>query len=560
MGPRGPHRSPGDATRGLPAYSSHASRLRAGLGARLSLRPLQRRRAGGLLASLVVVAALLLAHDAHHVAAATRHDVRILVNQPATFDPAAAGDSGTAAITAQLYETLTTYDASLTLQPALAASWEVAADGRSVTFHLRPNLAFSDGTPLTAADVVGSWLRIIDSRAPGPLAALMIDVKGARDHLAGRVTDPSAVGLRADGRDVIVDLERPGADFPAIVSSPTFGIVPPSVWRDGGTNFGPGSVTSGGYTLSAVTTAELTLVRNEHYWAGPPAITTAHLVLDIGGRNPVTAFQAGDLDYTQVSVTDAPWIPYDRELGPALRSIPALTLTYLGLDTTKKPFDDPRVRQALGAAVDWRRIVPLGAFAGEVPADSMVPPGIPGGGAQDWLPAYDPNHARQLLAAAGYPDGAGLPVIRFASSGAPIGDAIAADLERELHMHVERETFQDSLTRISTDPPNAWLTGWVADYVGPNDFLGVLLESGSTNNYGKWSSPAFDQAIADALATRDATATQAAYERALAIVKDQVPVVPLSGGTTFALSRQGLLGATDNGLGILRIAGMAWAQ
>ncbi|HEY4227955.1 MAG TPA: peptide ABC transporter substrate-binding protein [Candidatus Limnocylindrales bacterium] len=486
--------------------------------------------------------------------------MKVLVNLPATDDPAAAGDAGTAATIAQLYETLTTYDASLTLQPALAASWEVAADGRSVTFHLRPNLEFSDGTSLTAADVVGSWLRIIDPQTPGPLAALMVDVQGARDHLAGRVTDPSAVGIRADGNDVVVELDRPGADFPAIVSSPTFGIVPPSVWRDGNADFGVDKVTSGGYVLTKATDAEWTLTRNEHYWAGPPAIRTVHLVLDIGARNPITAFQAGDLDYTEVSVTDAPWIPYDRELGLDLRAVSALTLTYLGLDTTKRPFDDPRVRQAFGAAIDWRKIVPLGAFTGQVPADSMVPPGIPGGGSQDWLPAYDPDHARQLLADAGYPGGAGLPEIHFAVAGSPIGDAIAADLERELHMHLERETFEDTLNRIVTDPPNIWLTGWVADYVGPNDFLGVLLETDSSNNFGKWSSPDFDKAIADALATRDPAAAQAAYERALSVIKDQVPVVPLYVGTTYALSRDGLLGATDNGLGILRIAGMAWAQ
>jgi oligopeptide transport system substrate-binding protein len=124
---------------------------------------------------------------------------------------------------------------------------------------------------------------------------------------------------------------------------------------------------------------------------------------------------------------------------------------------------------------------------------------------------------------------------------------------------VERESFEDSLTRIATAPPNLYLSGWVADYVGPNDFLGVLLESDSSNNYGRWSFPEFDQAIADALATRDAATAQAAYEKALGFVQDQVPVVPLSVGTTYALSRDGLLGASDNGLGILRIAGMAWA-
>ena len=87
----------------------------------------------------------------------------------------------------------------------------------------------------------------------------------------------------------------------------------------------------------------------------------------------------------------------------------------------------------------------------------------------------------------------------------------------------------------------------------------MLLESDSGDNYGRWASPAFDQAIAEALATRDPVAAQVAYERALAEIQAQVPVVPLYLSTNWFLSREGLLGAGDNGLGILRIAGMSWA-
>jgi len=126
-------------------------------------------------------------------------------------------------------------------------------------------------------------------------------------------------------------------------------------------------------------------------------------------------------------------------------------------------------------------------------------------------------------------------------------------------MHVELDLLGDQLTRLTTNPPTMWLTGWVADYVGPNDFLGVLLASDSSDNYGHWASPAFDQAIAEALGSRDAATAQAAYERAQAEVQRDVPVVPLYVGTSWALSRDGLLGAGDNGLGILRMAGMAWA-
>ena len=219
--------------------------------------------------------------------------------------------------------------------------------------------------------------------------------------------------------------------------------------------------------------------------------------------------------YTDVSIVDAPWIAYDEQLGPQLRETPSLALTYLGVDTTSPPFDDLRVRQALGAAVDWRRVAALASFGGQVPATSMVPAAIPGAGDKDWLPLHDPDRARALLAEAGYPGGVGLPRIEFAVGGAPIADAIAADLERELGIDVELVTFDDHLGRISTDPPNLWISGWIADFPGPNDFLGVLLESDSSENKGGWVSPAFDQAIADALATRDPAAAEAAFERAL---------------------------------------------
>ena len=87
-------------------------------------------------------------------------------------------------------------------------------------------------------------------------------------------------------------------------------------------------------------------------------------------------------------------------------------------------------------------------------------------------------------------------------------------------------TYQD---RLATDPPDMWSLSWVADYPGSNDFLGVLLGTGSTSNEGGWSNPDFDAAIADAGARRrrpeDATA---AYARALEIVRDEAPAVPVS--------------------------------
>jgi oligopeptide transport system substrate-binding protein len=515
----------------------------------------------GLIAAIVLaLVAMASGVGPRPVLASGPTEVRIAAANPASFDPKSQSDIGTAAVTAQLFESLTAFDAALVLRPALARAWDVSADGTRVVFHLRDGLTFSDGRSLTGADVVGSWLRLIDPRTPSPLASLMLDVKGAREYLTGRTTDQGTVGLHADGNDVTVDLEQPGADFPSVVSSPSFGIVPPSVWRDGQGITGSDFVVSGAYEVTDVLQTEVVLHANPRYWAGTPAINVVHLVGDIGGRSPVAAFEAGDLDYVQISSTDASWIRYDATLGPQLRVVPSLSLTYLGFDTSRPPFDDVRVRQAFGAAVDWHRVAELGILTNEVPATSMVPPGVVGRGDRDWLPAHDPDAARKLLADAGYPDGKGFPVISFATGGAGLAEGIAADLNRELGVTVQLEENADHFDRLSTDPPPMWMLGWIADYPGPNDFLGVLLGTGSPTDYGRWSSDAFDSAIHDALSTRDPATAQAGFERALGVVQKDVPAIPLVYGDGWALSRKGLLGAGQNGLGIVRMAGLAWAQ
>jgi oligopeptide transport system substrate-binding protein len=512
----------------------------------------------------LVVLATLFASCGGSPAAAPDRPVRILTGTPTTLDPAAQGDAGSAAITAQLFESLTAFDADLRVRPALAESWRFDAGGRQVIFHLRPNLTFSDGSPLRPSDVVRSWLRLIDRAHPSPLSSLLLDVTGATAFLAGQSTDPASVGLKADDAtgDLVVDLVRPATDFVNVVAGPSFSVVPPGVGSGASAlAAGPGFVASGGYVLSALSDTSLTLTANPHYWAGVPAVKTIDLIGDLGGRNPVDAFAAGDLDYTQVFGTDATWLAYDQTLGPDLRLVASLAVEYYGFDTTKPPFDDARVRKAFGEAIDWRRMAALSGDGGaDQVANSMVPPGIPGRSGKDFLPAYDPVDARRLMAEAGYPGGAGFPTTTLMTQGVGFDAAIVAEVRRELAIGLQPETMGEGyFDRLSSDVPDMWALGWVADYPGRNDFLGVLLGTGASNNYGHWSSPAFDAAIEQAVSATDPSAASAAYDQAEAIVRDEVPVVPVSYGPGWALSRKGLLGAGQNGLGIVRMAGLAWA-
>ena len=490
-----------------------------------------------------------------------RDEVRILAGEPASIDPAGHGDAGSAAIIAQLFETLTTFDPGLNLRPALAESWSVEEAGRRVTFVLRDGLAFSDGSPLTAQDVVASWRRLVDPATPSPLATLLADVVGAQALIEGTSTDVDALGVRADGdRRVVVDLVRAASDFPAIVSAPPLAVVPT------GTTAIPldpsAFVGSGAYALEDVTPESLVLRGNEHYWAGAPPIPTVHLVTDIGGGSPVEAYEDGLLDVTSISDFDARWIAYDATLGPELRSSPALSVSYYGFDAGEPPFDDARVRRAFALAVDWRRLAALDDPGQSTPATGIVPAGIPGRPEGDFLPPHDPDEARRLLAEAGFPDGAGFPTVTLLTSGGGYDDGIVADLGRELGVDVAFEfmDFDAYTVRLETDPPHLWALTWVADYPSPNDFLGVLLRSGSTANYGRWRNTDFDDAIARATSARSAGEAASGYREALELVRDEAPIVPVSYGVDWRLSRSDLLGATPNGMGILRVAGLAWAD
>ncbi|MEI7742346.1 MAG: peptide ABC transporter substrate-binding protein [Chloroflexota bacterium] len=493
--------------------------------------------------------------------AADTSTVTILTGAPASIDPARHGDLGSAQFVSQLYETLTAVDSDLQIRPALAASWTVADGGTRVTFTLRPNLTFSDGSPLTARDVVHSWRRLFDPESPSPLASLIADVKGARDLLTGSSSDTSTLGVSApDAATVVVDLERGGGDLPAIVSGAPFAVVPASVGSQEITP-DPGTlVGSGAYTLERVDPTAWTLAANPDYWAGQPKIATVKMVTTLNGASPVDEFVAGNLDITQVGWIDAGWIAYDKDLGPSLRTDPSLSVTYYGFDATRAPFNDVRVRQAFAQAVDWRRLASLDEPGSSIAATSMVPKGIPGTPEGDFLPPYDPAAARALLADAGFPGGAGLAPVTFITNGGGYDGGIVAMLQENLGVRIDYATmdFGTFQGRLATDPPQIWSLSWVADFPGPNDFLGVLLGTGSTANEGGWSNADFDAAVATATSASAAAEATAAYRAALEIVKEQAPVVPVAYGTSYSLVRTGLAGASENGTGIIRFAGLAW--
>jgi oligopeptide transport system substrate-binding protein len=359
---------------------------------------------------------------------------------------------------------------------------------------------------------------------------------------------------------VEVRFRRSAPWFLAATASPSLAVVPAGIDPAAATTRPGAFVGSGAYVLQAVDGTGMNLAANSRYWAGAPAIPTVRVVTNLGQTDTISAFRDGTLDYVEIPAIEARWIRYDRELGPALRAEPSMTVEYFGFDTTRPPFSDARVRRAFGMAVDWRGLAALGG-GDDVAANGLVPPGVPGRSSLDLLPPYDPAQARRLLADAGYPGGTGFPDIALQTGGTLYDDPVRDAIARELGIKLRDEILGDFLERmLGTDRPSMWDLSWIADYPDPFDFLGVLLGSGQVSNFGRWQNADFDAAL-DRAATAPTSAGRAgAYEDAERVVQAEAPVVPVAYRPIWALSRDGLLGAATGGIDILRYGDLAWGS
>lgn len=499
--------------------------------------------------------------DGEALARPSDSDLVVSGGAPLSWDPATISDAVSAQLLAQVYEGLTVLDAGDQVRPALASSWTVDDDGGGMVFTLRDGVTFSDGSPLGPEDVRRSWLRVIDPDRPSPLFSLLDDVAGAAAYARGEV-GADQVGITAQGNSVRVDFERPAAYFPAVAAVPTLAIVPPAIDDlSRGPVEGREFPASGPFVPLQQELGEVRLQANESYWGGPPAIDRITVLTDDGGRSNIDVFEDEAVDWTPISQADASWIRYDRRLGPQLRHTPEMSVDFLAFDTSQPPFDDVAARRAVAMAVDWRRLATLRDGAATA-LTSIVPPGTTGRSDGDYVLPYDPDSARAELTAAGYPDGVGFPPVSLATYGAGPTAAIAADLERELgiSVDVERRPFSEHSALLDLDPPSMWTLAWSADYPHANDFLGLLLRSGSSANVGHWSDAQYDAIIDAAAATADIDEQMSLYDEAQDIVREEVPLLPLGYGDSWSLSRDGLAGATTSGVGILRFGDLEWTD
>ncbi|HPD15855.1 MAG TPA: peptide ABC transporter substrate-binding protein [Planctomycetota bacterium] len=447
--------------------------------------------------------------------------------EPATLDPAKMTGLHELNIALALFEGLTTlHPRTLRPVPGVAESWDVSPDGRRYVFRLRP-ARWSNGEPLTAADFVWSWQRVLDPATQAKYASLLYCLEGARPG-------SGPPGFRAlDERTLAVRLEAPIPYFLELLAFATFAPVPRSsveAHQERWTR--PGALVSNGpFILAEWRPFEhILLRRNPHYWdVGRVALEEIDVLAVSDAETALKKCLNNELDWIRE-------LPGEKVAAaarlPGFRYAPQLNTYFFRFNVGRPPLDDRRVRQALNLAVDKESIARYLLRAGQRPARSFVPPILPGYTPAEG-PAYDPEQARRLLADAGFPGGRGFPrlALLYNSSGShqQIAEAIQHMWKAELGIRIaltnqEWGVYQASMQNRDYDIARS---SWVADYADPSSFLDCFT-TGSGNNRTGWSHAGYDERLALAARETDPARRMAILREAERIlVCDEMPILPL---------------------------------
>ena len=457
--------------------------------------------------------------------------------EPETLDPALITGQPEGRVANALFEGLTTFDASAKPKPGVAERWEISPDGRSYTFHLRDNARWSNGEPVTASDFVASWRRTLAPETASEYAYQLYYIRNGKAFNEGKLTDFSQVGVQApDPQTLTVTLENPTPFFLDLCAFAT--LLPvhiptveqyPDDWTKPGKLVGNGAFMLTEWRIND----RIRLVKNPYYWNRDAVKMSSVDVIPIAKANTAFNFYAaGQADLMMDKGLVPTQLLGELKKRPDFHAAPFLGSYFLRFNCTRPPFNDARVRKAFSLVIDKRLIVERITRAGEVTADSLVPPGTAGYQPPAGL-SRDVARARGLLTEAGFPAGRGFPRVTYLYSEGEMNEGIAVEIQgmfkRELGVTIDlqRQEWKVYLRSMSSLDYDLCRSSWVGDYNDPNTFLDLFVTDGGNNRTG-WSNLEYDRLIAQAGRELDPDRRFALFRQAEAIlISAEAPICPL---------------------------------
>lgn len=460
--------------------------------------------------------------------------LRMIRGAPYSLDLTMTDHTDSSIVIIQLFSGLVEAGSDMEVIPDVARSWEISEGGRKYHFHLRDDVQWSDGQPVTSHDFKFSWLRTLDPANQSPNAGLLFDIKGARDFHSGQATDPGAVGIQTpDDTTLVVELEMQTGYFLSLLAcSATFPIPQHIVeakgekWTDS-KNF----VSNGAFLLESWKKGECMILKRNPVYHGrfKGNLKDLTLCFNIDKSSVLDRYQNAELDILSFeNIPPTEWDVARRRYAGDFISSPEAITNYVGFDVSRPPFDDPRVRRAFALATDKTTLanVVLGGFM--FPAlGGFIPPGVPGH-SPDIGEDFNPPLARQLLADAGYPGGKGFPAVEALARERirPQTESLQAQWLENLSVDIAWQTmpWRDYLERLDEKPAHLFQFGWMADYPDPDSFL----RTGNIQQRTRWKNDRYDELVDRARRVLEQYERLRAYEDADRILIEETVIIPLT--------------------------------
>jgi peptide/nickel transport system substrate-binding protein/oligopeptide transport system substrate-binding protein len=478
-----------------------------------------------------------------------------------SLDPAKASDLPGFTVIGVLYGGLVKLDESLQVAPSLAEEWSVSTDSLTYTFTLRNGITFSDGTPITADDVVWTFNHALDPTTGGWTGAYYFTlIAGADDVAAGKATEASGV-KKIDDKTVAITIKEPAAYFlSSLVAGPSK-ILSKTAMADPNNE---GKITSGPFMVQTWNHGQsLDLVPNPTFYEPVTGVTQLSFVFNQDSETGYQLYRTGKVDILGSSQAPIPAarVPEVKD-SPDFKSTPAFNTRYVGFNNVQKPFDDVRVRQALTHAID-RDTLANAVLGGTVtPTDRILPAGFPASDKPVKGLSFDPAAAKDLLTQAGIDPKSLSFTLTYGVEGdnEKVVTVLQSMWQENLGISVKLEplelaTFSSRLNDTYVDPTKgiqSYYSIWGADYPDPQNFLSLQLQTNVGNNNGHWSNADFDRLTKEADTTVDDFAKRAElYNQAEQIAVDQVGWLPLFNAKVNVLVRDCIEGIHVTGMDYL---------
>jgi peptide/nickel transport system substrate-binding protein len=457
-------------------------------------------------------------------------------------------------LTSYVFEPLIRFDPKFHPGPALAVSWK-PLDEKTWEIKLREGVTFHDGSPFTADDVVFSFARI-----PTLLLSPSSFNYAVKPIVQTEIIDPHTLRLHT------------AAPVPLLPYNLTGVAIVAKKYGEGMTTASFNSlqtaIGTGPYRVAAFTVGDqATFQRNDAWWDKPPYWNTVSYRLVTDGAARIAMLRTGEADLIdQVPTRDAA----DLKANPKVTviALPGQRLIYLGPDASRvvtpfvtdpagqklesNPLRDPRVRRALSLAINREGLKDRIMDGYAAPTGQLMPEGLSGYEPAIPVDPYDPEHAKKLLADAGYPSGFGLtlhgPNNRYANDSKLV-EAIAQMWTRiGVKTAVDVMPAASFFGRVLHAEFSMHLAGWASDTGEASSNLTELVASsdpskgrGAVFMPDKYANPKVDTIIEQALATIDTDKRESLYREAERLAMPDMPIIPIHHQVNIWAVRKGLI-------------------